>query len=204
MKCGSQMAVAVVGGYVLGRSRKTRLAMLLALMAAAGGKLPVGPEDLLRKPPLGGQLDKLTGELRSHLVDADVSVAMMAASSRIDSLSDRLQERAETMRAGTRGREETEEDEQAPERARPRRERGEPSRRRREEPGRREREEPSRRGRGREPEDDEDEDEERGGYEPERRPRQDRRPPARSSRPEPRRRAPRREDDRPRRGRSPL
>src|SRR3569833_774282 len=170
MKCGSQMAVAVVGGYVLGRSRKTRLAMLLALMAAAGGKLPVGPEDLLSKTPLGGQLDKLTGDLRSQLVDAGVSVAKKAASSRIDSLSDRLQERAETMRAGTRGREETEEVELAPERVRPRRVRGEPSRRRREEPGRREREETSRRGRGREPEYDEDEDEydeydreERGG-----------------------------------------
>ncbi|MFB9839974.1 hypothetical protein, partial [Actinoallomurus acaciae] len=139
MKCGSQIAVAVVGGYVLGRSRKTRMALLLALAAAGGGKLPVGPEDLLRKTPLGGQIDKLTGDLRSQLVDAGVSVAKKAASGRIDSLSDRLQERAETMRSGTRRREEpAEEEEEAPERARPRRERGEPSRRRREEQGRRE------------------------------------------------------------------
>jgi hypothetical protein len=247
MKCGSRIAVAVVGGYVLGRSRKTRLAALLALLAAGGDALPVGPEDLLRKSPLGGPLDKLTGDLRGQLVDAGMSVAKKAASSRIDSFSDKLQERAETLRgAGTRRRaepEEAEEAEEVPERARPRRERPEPPRRRREEPARRERDrdEPSRRGRTAEPEYDEDEYDEyedyddydrdegdRGDYEadeydederdeyegdededeepeePERRPRQQRRAaPSRPSRPEPRRRAPRREDDRPRRGRSP-
>src|SRR5262245_18976563 len=90
MKCGSQIAVAVVGGYILGRSRKTRLAAVLALMAAGGGRLPVGPEDLLRKGPLAGPLDKLTGDLRGQLVDAGMSVAKRAASDRIDSLSDRL------------------------------------------------------------------------------------------------------------------
>jgi hypothetical protein len=230
MKCGSQIAVAVVGGYVLGRSRKTRMAILLALMAAGGGKLPIGPEDLLKKTPLGGSLDKLTGDLRSQLVDAGVNVAKKAASGRIDSLSDRLQERAETLRGtDTKGREAPEEAEEEAERARPRRERGEPSRRRREEPGRREggRGEPSRR--TREPEYDEDEyddeyddydrDDDRDEYEddydreddgpedeepePEPEPVRRRRPPARSSRPEPRRRAPRREEEeRPRRGRS--
>src|SRR5437879_2842806 len=118
MKCGSQIAVAVVGGYVLGRSRKTRLALLLALMAAGGGKLPIGPEDLLRKTPLGGQLDKLTGDLRGQLVDAGMNVAKKAASSRIDSLSDRLQEHAETLRGTARRAEEPEEE---PERPRARR-----------------------------------------------------------------------------------
>jgi hypothetical protein len=232
MKCGSQIAVAVVGGYVLGRSHKTRMAILLALIAAGGGKLPVGPEDLLKKTPLGGSLDKLTGDLRSQLVGAGVNVAKKAASSRIDSLSDRLQERAETLRGtGTKGREapeeaeegeEGEEGEEEQERARPRRERGEPSRRRREEPGRGERDrgQPSRR--TREPEYDEDEyddydreeddgdeyedDYDREGDEPEEdepEPERRRRPAARSSRPEPRRRAPRREEERPRRGRSP-
>jgi hypothetical protein len=218
MKCGSQIAVAVVGGYVLGRSRKTRMAVLLALMAAGGGKLPISPEDLLRKSPLGGPLDKLTGDLRSQLVDAGMNVAKKAASSRIDSLSDRLQERADTLR-GTGGKAgaEPEESEEEPEPIRSRRDRGAPPRRRREEPPRR----------AREPEYDEDEydeyddydrdedddyeqdDEDRDDYdepepEPEREPETERRrrPPARSTRPEPRRRAPRRDDDRTR-GRSP-
>jgi hypothetical protein len=225
MKCGSQIAVAVVGGYVLGRSRKTRLAALLALMAAGGGKLPVGPEDLLRKSPLAEPLEKLTGDLRSQLVDAGMSVAKRAASNRIDSLSDRLQERAETLRGTGRraeeAREEAGEEEAGEERARPRRERREPARRRREEP---------RRSRAREPEYDEGDydedgyardeyeddrggyddygrdeyDEDRGGYERDERERsrRGRRPPLRSARPEPRR-IPRRDDDLPRRGRSP-
>ena len=210
MKCGSQIAVAVVGGYVLGRSRKTRLAILLALAAAGGGKLPIGPEDLLRKSPLGGPLDKLTGDLRSQIVDAGMNVAKKAASSRIDSLSDRLQERAETLR-GTGGRAETEAEEpEEEEPIRGRRDRGAPPRRRREEPPRR----------AREPEYDEDEYDEYDDYdrdeddeyerddydepepEPEPEPERRRRPAPRSTRPEPRRRAPRRDDDRPR-GRSP-
>lgn len=101
MKCGSQIAVGIVGGYLLGRTHKTRLAVLMAL-AAAAGRLPVDPGDLLRRTPLGvegGPLDKLTGDLRGQLVDAGKSVAMAAASSRIDSLSDKLQHRADRMRA---------------------------------------------------------------------------------------------------------
>jgi hypothetical protein len=100
MKCGSQTAVAIAGGYLLGRSRKTQLAVLIALMAA-GGRLPVDPGELLRRTPLGaegGPLDKLTGDLRTQLVDAGKSVAMAAASSRIDSLSDKLQQRADRLR----------------------------------------------------------------------------------------------------------
>jgi hypothetical protein len=223
MKCGSQIAVAMVGGYVLGRSHKTRMALLLALMAAAGGKLPIDPEDLLRKTPLGGQLDKLAGDLRGQLVDAGMSVAKKAASNRIDSLSDRLQERAESLRGTARRREEGLEEEAEEERPRPRRERREPERRRREDRGERGRAEPSRRTRELEYDEDEYEeydDRERGRYadydeddyerdeydrdyeEPEPEPERRRRPPYRSTRPEARRRS-RADEDRPRRGRSP-
>ncbi|MDN3358830.1 hypothetical protein [Actinomadura sp. DC4] len=217
MKCGSQIAVAVVGGYVLGRSRKTRMAILLALMAAGGGKLPIGPEDLLRKTPLGGPLDKLTSDLRGQLVDAGMNVAKKAASSRIDSLSDRLQERAETLRGtGGKAAEDTDEDERE-ERSRPRRDREAPPRRRREEPPRRVREPEYDEDEYDEDEYDEDEgegedddyerdDDDRDDYdepepepEPEPGPERRRRPPARSTRPESRRRT--RDDDRPR-GRS--
>jgi hypothetical protein len=61
----------------------------------------VDPVELLRRTPLGaegGPLDKLTGDLRTQLVDAGKSVAMAAASSRIDSLSDKLQQRADRLR----------------------------------------------------------------------------------------------------------
>ncbi|MCO6008440.1 hypothetical protein NE236_26025 [Actinoallomurus purpureus] len=57
------MAVAVVVGYLLGCRHQKRLAALLALLAAAGGKVP----------------------------DAGRSVAKKAAGSRIDSFSEKLQ-----------------------------------------------------------------------------------------------------------------
>ncbi|GAA2405439.1 hypothetical protein GCM10010191_11610 [Actinomadura vinacea] len=100
MKCGSRMAVAIVGGYLLGRGQKSRLAAVMALLAA-GGKLPLDPGDLLRRTPLGaagGPLEKFTGDLKPQLVDAGKSLVMAAASNRIDSLSDKLQERADRMR----------------------------------------------------------------------------------------------------------
>ena len=223
MKCGSQIAVAVVGGYVLGRSKKTRMAVLLALAAAGGGKLPFGPEDLLRKSPLGGPLDKLAGDLRSQVMDVGMSVAKKAASDRIDSFSDRLQDRADTLRGtGARRGEEAEEAEEAPERTRPRRKRPEPARPRRDEPSRPRRTREPEYDEGAYDEDDDDRDvydeydyddrddygDERDDYEEGERDepvpsRRERRPQPRSARPEPRRRVPRRDDDRLRRGRSP-
>jgi hypothetical protein len=133
MKCGSRMAVAIVGGYLLGRSQKTRLAAVMALLAA-GGKLPVDPGDLLRRTPLGavgGPLDKFSGDLGTQLVDAGKSVVMAAASNRIDSLSDRLQERADRLRtpdvkAGGKGRSRGESRDEEPRRGESRRGRPEP------------------------------------------------------------------------------
>jgi hypothetical protein len=182
MKCGFQMAVAIAAGYLLGRSHKIQLAALLALSAAAGGKLPIDERELLRHTPLGAPLDKLTADLRGQLVESGIAAAKKAASSGIESFSDKLQQRAETMRGtGTTMGAEA----------------GEP-----EEPARRERarEEPARRERAREQEPDEASAEyERG--EPDYR--EEPRPARRPTRTEPRRRAPRWDDDRPRRGRAP-
>jgi hypothetical protein len=102
MKCGCQMAVAVVGGYVLGRNRKIRTAALLALSAAAGGRLPVEPRELLSHTSLGGRLDELTGDLRGRLVESGTTVVKRAASSGIESFSDRLRQRADALREGGR------------------------------------------------------------------------------------------------------
>ena len=200
MKCGSQIAVAVVGGYFLGRSRKTRLAALLALLAA-GGKIPIDQRELLRRTPLGAPLEKLTGDLRGQLVDAGVNVAKRAAGDRIDSLSDRLQERADILRTprpkpGAAEEEDTEEPRRRPAR-----------KSRREEPARltrpRREAEPEEASDEYDDYDDEyydDEPDVRGvyeddEYEDEDEPEPERRRPAR---PEPRRRAPRRDDERPR------
>jgi septal ring-binding cell division protein DamX len=191
MKCGSQMAIALAGGYLLGHSHKTRLAGLLALLAAVGGELPIDERELLRRTPLGAPLDKLTGDLRTQLVDAGMSVAKKAASSGIESFSDKLQQRATSMRApDLTKRAEREEAEEPPE---------EPTR------AERPRAEPPRRQRARDEASDdyEDyEDYERDDYE-DAEPESARRPPARPARSEPARRAPRPEGDRRRTGRAP-
>jgi hypothetical protein len=176
------MAVAIAAGYLLGRSHKTQLAVLLALSAAAGG---IDERELLRHTPLGAPLDKLTEDLGGQLVESGIAVAKKAASSGIESFTDKLQQRAETMRgAGTTKGAEA----------------GEP-----EEPPRRERarEESARRQRAREPEPDEAsaeyDDYEEYEEEPETDYWEEPRPARRPTRTEPRRR----DDDRPRRRRAP-
>jgi hypothetical protein len=111
-----------------------KLAVFLAILAA-GGKLPKDPNELLRRVPLlgeGGPLDELTGDIRGRLIDAGKTAAMTAASNRIDSLSDKLEQRTAMMRgakpptrpASEEPREEA--DEYGAARARPR-ERGRPA-----------------------------------------------------------------------------
>ncbi|MFL6055158.1 MAG: hypothetical protein ACJ72W_19940 [Actinoallomurus sp.] len=123
------MAVAVVVGYLLGRRHKKRLAALLALLAAAGGKVPIDERELLRRTPLGAPLDKLMADIRTQLVEAGTSVAKKAASSRIDSFSEKLQ----SMRGPgvTKGGQRGEAEEPQEEPARGQRARREPPRRER-------------------------------------------------------------------------
>jgi len=112
MKKGSQVAVALGAGYLLGRRRKMRLAMMLAGAAAVGGTGGVagqlarrgakvvgsslGSADLLGK--VSPELSELTGLIRHDLLDAGKGAAKTAMNSQIDSLSDRLHERAEAWR----------------------------------------------------------------------------------------------------------
>ncbi|GAA0938933.1 hypothetical protein GCM10009550_07080 [Actinocorallia libanotica] len=92
------MAVSVLGGYLLGRGHKTRLAVLLALMAA-GGRLPGNAGELLRRTALGGSLDQISGDLRGRLAASGSELAKKAASSPVESLSDILHDRTEALRS---------------------------------------------------------------------------------------------------------
>jgi hypothetical protein len=101
----ARVAAAVGIGYLLGRRRKLQLALTLGAAAAAGrlsgnsGELLRGAGSLLSSPELG----KLAG-LGRPLVAAGKAAALTAVSSRIDGVSDRLQDRAGTLRAGGTGR----------------------------------------------------------------------------------------------------
>ena len=108
MKGGTQAALALGVGYVLGRRRKMRMATLLAAGAATGGLGALGGKALRRGVKMLGstdalgkfapQLGELADTVRGDLVDAGKSAATAALTSRIESLTDSLHERAEMVR----------------------------------------------------------------------------------------------------------
>jgi hypothetical protein len=108
MKGGAQTALAIGVGYVLGRRRKMRVATALALGAATGGLGKLGPLALKRagkylgSTDIGGALGPQVGEIastiREDLLGAGKAAATAAVSGRIESLSDSLHDRAETLR----------------------------------------------------------------------------------------------------------
>ncbi len=121
MKDGLKVALAVIAGYYLGRHHKLRLALVLALAILAARLKGEGAAGaLLEQVPkiLGGaapDLGKITERVRGDLLDIGKAAAMRATSRQIDSLSDKLHERAEALRQPKgRGRaaEEKEEEEE--------------------------------------------------------------------------------------------
>jgi hypothetical protein len=108
MKGGAQTAVAIGVGYILGRRRKMRLATMLALGAATGGAARLGPAAMRQGAKylgktdiagaLGPQVTEIVNTVRGELLDAAKGAAASAVTSRIDTLSDSLHERAETLR----------------------------------------------------------------------------------------------------------
>jgi hypothetical protein len=108
MKCGTQAALAVGAGYLLGRRRKMKLAMIMAAGAATGGLGGLGSGLLKRGVKMLGstealskvapQLGDLTEVVRGDLIEAGKAAATAAFTNRVESLTDSLHERAETLR----------------------------------------------------------------------------------------------------------
>jgi hypothetical protein len=108
MKSGTQTAVALAFGYVLGRRRKMRLALMLAAAAmtpglgGVGGQLArkgtkaLGSTDAFGK--LSPELAEMTGLVRGDLADAGKAAAMTAVNSRVEDLTDWIHDRAEAWR----------------------------------------------------------------------------------------------------------
>jgi hypothetical protein len=108
MKGGAPVALALGVGYILGRRRKMRLATMLAVGAATGGIGGLGPAVLKRgvkylgssdlAGDLGPQVTDIVSTIRGDLLDAGKAAAAAAVTSRMDSLTDSLHQRAETLR----------------------------------------------------------------------------------------------------------
>ncbi|WP_182875085.1 hypothetical protein [Microbispora sp. H10670] len=131
MKDGLKVALAVIAGYYLGRHHKLRLALVLALAILAARLRGEGAAGaLLEQVPkiLGGaapDLSKITERVRGDVLDIGKAAARRATSRQIDTLSDKLHERAEALRQPRgRGRAAAEEEEERPEEPRRRPGRG--------------------------------------------------------------------------------
>jgi hypothetical protein len=91
---GAKVALAVGAGYMLGRTRKMRIAMMLAA-AGITGKFPTMPASLvaqgLKSLGASDQLHDLTDQLRGEVLNAAKAATLAAATNRVDALNDRLQ-----------------------------------------------------------------------------------------------------------------
>ncbi|MHA6630353.1 hypothetical protein ACU61A_33350 [Pseudonocardia sichuanensis] len=99
MKCGARVALGVAGGYFLGRTKKMKLALMLAGMSAgrrAGGpgELLKGGSKLLNASP---ELAQLTDVVRGRLLEAGKGAALAVATRQVESLTDRVGKRVESL-----------------------------------------------------------------------------------------------------------
>lgn len=100
MKYGGRVMLAVAGGYVLGRTKKMKLAIMLAGMAS-GNRIARDPTQLLaqsaRLVQSNPQFSALSDQVRGRLVEAGKGVAVAVVSRQMESLGDRLSERTEQL-----------------------------------------------------------------------------------------------------------
>ena len=100
MKHGGRVMLAVAGGYFLGRTKKMKLAIMLAGVAS-GNKIARDPTQLLaqgtRLVASNPQFSALSDQVRDRLVEAGKGVAVAVVSRQMDSLSDRLSERTDRL-----------------------------------------------------------------------------------------------------------
>ncbi len=109
MRKASNVALAIGAGYLLGRKRKGRLALVLAGAAATGkvggvatqaikrGGSLVGSSEAVRN--LSPELGNVMGTVKGDLADAGKTAVRAAAAGRINRLTDSLHERAEGIRS---------------------------------------------------------------------------------------------------------
>ncbi|MFI0821799.1 hypothetical protein ACH4TX_33170 [Streptomyces sp. NPDC021098] len=116
MMTNGKIAVAVAGGYLLGRTKKAKLALGLGMLLA-GKKITLDPQQLARAVADSPLLSGLNAQARKELTGAAKTAATRALSSRMDGLADSLHERTLSLRGEAEAEEEPEDDEAAGEAA---------------------------------------------------------------------------------------
>ncbi|MCQ8192055.1 hypothetical protein [Streptomyces rugosispiralis] len=97
MMTNGKIAVAVVGGYLLGRTKKAKLAVGLGMLLA-GKKISLDPQQLKKSLAEAPLLSGLNSEVRKELADATRQAATKAVSDRVTGLADSLHERTALLR----------------------------------------------------------------------------------------------------------
>lgn len=97
MQRGAQMGLAVAVGYLLGRRRKLRKALMLA-GAVAVGRMSTDPSQLVRRGTEALRASPQFAGLGKPLAAAGKAAATAAAGSGIDAMSNRLRGRADALR----------------------------------------------------------------------------------------------------------
>jgi hypothetical protein len=116
----ARIAAAVAGGYLLGRTKKLKLAITVGSMLA-GQRISTNPRELLRQGAQliesNPELSKLSDQVRSQLVQALRAAAVSTASDSMNQLSDAIHSRTERLAVtqGQNGSGEEAEDEAAEE-----------------------------------------------------------------------------------------
>ena len=92
------LALGVAGGYFLGRTKKMKLGLMLAGMAA--GRQAGGPAALLSQGKnllnASPELLRLTDEVKGRLLDAGKGAALAVATRQVEALTDRVAGRVES------------------------------------------------------------------------------------------------------------
>ena len=107
MKGSMRAATAIGVGYLLGRRRKLRTAVLMAAGTAAGGAAAGGAlRQGMKKAGSGGdvlgkvspELGEVTKTLRGELINAGKAAATAAVNNQVNTLAESLHQRAERLR----------------------------------------------------------------------------------------------------------
>ncbi|MGY5126516.1 hypothetical protein [Streptomyces nigrescens] len=99
MMSNAKIGVALVGGYLLGRTKKAKMAIGLG-MFLAGKKLNLDPKQLGTLVANSPVLGPLNDQVRKELVDATKAAAGTALTQRMSGLADSLHERTAALTEG--------------------------------------------------------------------------------------------------------
>ncbi|NKI41947.1 hypothetical protein [Streptomyces physcomitrii] len=107
-----KIGAALAGGYLLGRTKKAKLAIGFG-MFLAGKKLDLDPRALAKTLAASPALSGLNQQVRKELVDATKSAATDALTKRVSGLADSLQDRTKAIGTADSARRADEDEDEA-------------------------------------------------------------------------------------------